>query len=153
MVKSLKTFSRVELLLKLKLRLIQIFTKDFYLGYSEGKIIINTDMAIDIFGQHNITLTSLPPIDSRVPDVRILHFDSMGLEHFRYKWTNRIYGETKATAISIFRKRLTRFIKFMTLFSSSGYATSFKLLYIFNEQEYEILEKNGAVRKIYINDE
>lgn len=153
LVKSLKTFSRVELPLKLKLRLIQIFTNDFFLGYSEGKILINTDMAIDIFGQHNVTLKSLPNISSRVPDVRILHFDSMGLRHFRYKWENRIYGKTKATAISVFRKRLTWFIKFMTLFSASGYATSFKLLYTFSRKEYEILEKNDAVRKIKITNE
>ena len=118
-------------------------TRRLFFGHCNGKTIFNLNAPITQYKQHkqfsderSLTLSVLPM------RYLLLHYDAMDFETWLFKWSRRINGTTKATAISSMRKLQTKLIA-QTLQSDDPEATRnlFRNWLIFNDREIRAMKK------------
>ncbi len=137
----------LPLALMLRLKPMLKLTRRLFFGHCNGKTIFNLSAPVTRYKQHKqfsderkLTLSVLPM------RYLILHHDAMDIETWLFKWSRRINGTTRATAISDERKLQTRLIA-EALQSDDPDATRnlFRKWLVFNGREIRAMKKANFI--------
>jgi hypothetical protein len=132
--------------LVMRLMFMRKFTRRFFFGHFNGKTIFSLDATITTYKQHKQFNDEQELTELVLPNrYLVLHHDAMNYEEWLFKWTRRISGSTRATAISNQRKLQTRMIGDCLGAEDQGESSRalFRRWYVFNQREIEAMKKAG----------
>lgn len=120
-----------------RLRSINPITRRLFFGHTNGKTVFSLSAPITTYKQHKQFSDIRELVEVTLPqNYLILHYDAMDYKSWLAKWSRRISGYTRATAISEQRKKQTNQIaKTFGLFGWFRSKSLFRKWYVFNEEE------------------
>ena len=144
---------KLPIRLAIRLMLMRKYTRRLFFGHFNGKTLFKLSADITTYKQHK-QFNDEKELSELVLPVRylILHHDAMNFESWLFKWTRRISGSTRATAISDQRKRQTTTIA-NTLRGGVDAGASkslFRKWFVFDQREIEAMK--NAEYLLDIND-
>ena len=142
-----RSLKKLKWPLQWRLRRFKPFTRRLFFGHTNGKTIFRLSAPITTYKQHKQFSDERELSELRLPlDYQILHFDAMNYQSWLAKWTRRISGSTRATAISDKRKMQTRVIARALAFMA-GYRSRrlFRRWFVFSEREIADMKKAGML--------
>ncbi len=132
-------------------------TRHLFFGHTNGKTVFRLAAPITQYKQHKQFSDTAELIEIILPrKFLILHFDAMNYSSWRHKWKRRLFGKTKATAISDKRRIQTALIA--ETFKGVDFSRGRKMLsnlwdgrklfnswYVFTDDELQQMIKAGLV--------
>lgn len=73
-----------------------LFQNEYFRGHLASKLAIKVNSHIKEIKIHNIVMEEGEPNIKRVNDIKLLHFDCIGIDNWRQKWERRIDGSGRA---------------------------------------------------------
>ena len=133
--------------LQWRLKRFKPVTRRLFFGHTNGKTVFSLDAPITTYKQHTQFSDERELVEVRLPDdYVILHYDAMNYQSWIAKWSRRISGSTRATAISDQRKMQTHLIA-RSLGFMGGYRSRrlFSKWFVFNKREISAMNKAGML--------
>lgn len=73
-----------------------LFQNEYFRGHLASKLAIKVNSQIKEIKIHNIVMEEGEPNIKKVNDIKLLHFDCIGIDNWRQKWERRIDGSGRA---------------------------------------------------------
>lgn len=128
----------------------QQYTRHLFFGHCNGKTIFNLSSPITQYKQHRQFSSERDLKTLKLPlRYLILHYDAMDFDTWLFKWSRRISGTTKATAISQVRRLQTRTISEALQQDDPEAARDlFRRWLVYSEREIRVMKRINFVFEI-----
>ena len=145
-----KIIPKLPLSLRWRYRKTRDLTERLFFGHTNGKTIFRLSAPVTVYKQHKQFSDERELVEIELPEqFLVLHYDAMNYSTWVHKWSRRISGYTRATAIGDERKAQTEAIA-RALADERGKAGRklFRQWYVYSRRQIQKLKKAGLLLDI-----